>query len=276
MKYLLLDTNIYLDMLFSRTKLSPPETISRLDSLLKWGTARLIVPEIVVIETQRNINNLVCNIDINVRNMINLMEESYWINTEHELPKYKNTVKETVKSLREYKVRLDNNKENYIKGLNINVSSLFDMGTIIKTDNDLIASVQKRKLFKKAPLHTNKDSSQDALIVETLLNIKKYVDILPDDEIYFISKNYSDFSKSKSEIQTIHDDINNDLINAGLDGVVKYRNLLFRTLKDDFDVEYITANEIEDEYNEFLFSQEYDYVDAFAEEMDVLGEYPRH
>lgn len=263
-------------MVLSRTETSPPETISRLDSILRWDTASLIVPEIVIIETRRNISKLVNGIDGNVKNMIKLLEESYWINTQSELPKYKNTVKETVKSLREYKVRIEGKKEKYIRGLNVKVNRLFDKAIVIKTDNDLISNVLKRKLFKKSPVHTDKDSDQDALIVETLLNIRNYVDLQSDDEIYFISKNYKDFSQSKAESQMFHEDIQKDLDDAGLGGIVKYRNLLFKTLKDDFDVEFITASEIADEYNEFLASQGEGYTDAIADSMEALEEYYRH
>ncbi|MGR6763138.1 PIN domain-containing protein [Paenibacillus sp. T2-29] len=276
MKYLLLDTNIFLDMVFSRTKSSPPETLLRLDNLLKWETISLIVPEIVIVETQRHIHNLINEIPNNVNNILKMLEESYWINIEAELPKYKAVVKETSKSLKEYKLRMETNKENYMKGLSVRVNRLFSKATIIKTDNDLVFNVAKRKLFKKCPLHTNKQSDQDALIIETLLNIKNYIDIGPKDEIYFISRNYKDFSKSKAESDIFHDDIQHDLSEAGLIGTIKYRNLLFKTLKDDFDVEHITASEIQEEYDAFLVAQgenySYSNYDYYADLADALDD----
>lgn len=276
MKYLLLDTNIYLDMVISRTETSPPEAIKRLDNLLRWETASLIVPEIVIQETRRYISKLVNEIDHNVSNIIKQLEDSYWINTESELPKYKEVVRETTKSLKEYKHRLDNKKENYIKGINIKINRLFDKAIVIKTDNDLISEVVKRKIHKKCPLHTNKQSEQDALIIETLVNIKRYISIEPGDEIYFITKNYKDFSKSKNERETFHDDIQNDIIDAGLSETIRYRNLLFKTLKDDFDVEFITASEIQEEHDAFLASQGEGYADYLAEMHDVFEEYYKH
>ncbi|MGV2788006.1 hypothetical protein GNF98_20450, partial [Clostridium perfringens] len=131
-------------MVISRTNESPPEARKYLDDILRWDTMALIVPEVVIIETKRNIPKLVDDIAVDVNNMIETLNNSHWLNIEYELPKYKGLVRETTKSLHEYRERLINNRENYIKGLNLLVSRLFEKAIIVKTDEKLIYKVNKR------------------------------------------------------------------------------------------------------------------------------------
>ncbi|KAA1180932.1 PIN domain-containing protein [Paenibacillus sp. B2(2019)] len=102
MKYLFLDTNIYLDMVVSRAPDAPSIAHSHIKDLLDWGDVSLIIPEIVVVETLRRIPVLIEGIGVELKQTIATLDKSYWINVESKDRKYKDMTKRTISSLREY------------------------------------------------------------------------------------------------------------------------------------------------------------------------------
>lgn len=74
-------------------------------------------------------------------------------------------------------------------------------------------------LYKQCPFHIkDKESWADAIIIETLININKFIDIKDEDQIYFITTNITDFSKGKqkSDKEIIHPHIEKKLEENGL------------------------------------------------------------
>ena len=57
MKYLMLDTNIYIDMVVSRNGSHKADSYYQLKKLLDYGQIRLLVPKIVITEVFRHIDN---------------------------------------------------------------------------------------------------------------------------------------------------------------------------------------------------------------------------
>lgn len=62
MKYILLDTNIIMDIIFDRKKGISGDIISKFIQLLNSGEVRLVVPEIVIQETFRNVDKQIADI----------------------------------------------------------------------------------------------------------------------------------------------------------------------------------------------------------------------
>ncbi|AUN14324.1 PIN domain-containing protein [Paraclostridium sordellii] len=57
MKYLMLDTNIYIDMVVSRNGSHKADSYYQLKKLLDYEQIRLLVPKIVITEVFRHIDN---------------------------------------------------------------------------------------------------------------------------------------------------------------------------------------------------------------------------
>lgn len=57
MKYLMLDTNIYMDMVVARNGSHKADSYYQLKKLLDYGQIKLIVPKIVITEVFRHIDN---------------------------------------------------------------------------------------------------------------------------------------------------------------------------------------------------------------------------
>lgn len=83
---------------------------------------------------------------------------------------------------------------------------------MIEENNNVLANVTKRKIYKIKPFNSNnKDSSADATIIEIILNIEDFIeDFDEDDKVYFISRNYSDFAYKENK-DTLHGDIAKDI-----------------------------------------------------------------
>lgn len=192
---------IYTVMVVSRAPDTPSIAHTHIKDMLDWGHITLIVPEIVIIETLRRIPILIDGIGNELKQMIETLEKSYWINVEAKDKKYKEMTKSAISSFREYREILNNNKDDYIRGSLIRVNKLFDHENSIKieTEEKLLSQVLKRKIYKKCPFHRNDPSYQDALIIETLIKIKEYLSINENDQIFFITKNYRDFSEGKDK-----------------------------------------------------------------------------
>ncbi|CEP83713.1 Uncharacterised protein [[Clostridium] sordellii] len=71
----------------------------------------------------------------------------------------------------------------------------------------------QRSIYKKRPFHyggkdKDKNSTADAVIIESLINIKSLININNEDYIFFISRNPADFSADKGQNKNVlHEDI---------------------------------------------------------------------
>lgn len=80
MKYVLLDTNIIIDMIVDRNNQIDNELLNTFIKLLDSCEIKLIVLEIIEIETRRNIVNQVEIVGQNIINAINSINTLYGIN----------------------------------------------------------------------------------------------------------------------------------------------------------------------------------------------------
>lgn len=256
MKYLLLDTNIYVDMIITRDKAHNPHLFENFLKLLNSDKIKLIVPSVIKTETFRHINDEINNIGIDVKNLSSNIKNLHWINKAEELDKFNkdlSKLKDGVKSLR---TEFDKNSDSYEK----HYKSLFDKiftnkNSITVNENmDIILKAKQREIHKKRPYHyrENKDSVADAIIAETLINIGDIIKLDKDDIIYFVSKNKKDFSEEKNE-NILHKDIMNDIKEKSVFKNIEYRlNLsatLFREFKKELD-ELGIAEELKRQYEE--------------------------
>ncbi len=272
MIYVMLDTNIIIDMLVERRKYINAKLVKSFIQLLDKDEICLLVPEIVKTETYRNIESEFDKVGNNLKHTIDSIDNLYGvilINDESfDLEKYKDSAK---KELVELKSSFEKNEEKYKKDIYNVIELLFShKNSKILPDKDLMGQVFKRKVYKRAPFHkVEKESNGDGVITETLINIGKYVDLKEEDKIFFVTGNYKDFSESKDRKDVFHADIAEDFVNNGLDGKIELVNqfgiLVSKKLKD----QKIHAEELERLEKEFM-QEELEAQAEYEEEMSDL------
>jgi hypothetical protein len=225
MKYVLMDTNIYLDLLVDRRKNVSSALVSNFKKLLDFDEIKLIVPRIVVHEVRKHIEEQLIEVGKNIHQAISSVEKIHDIHgLADETLNAAQHRKEAKKQLTELKEKFENNKDAYLGSLFALIDAIFNhKNCIIIEDDDNIRSLcLQRKIYKKAPFHIDgKESFADGTIAVTLIKLKEYIEFLSDDSIYFVTGNTTDFSE-KEDKRVLHKDIVEDLALFDLDRYVTY------------------------------------------------------
>ena len=80
MKYLLMDTNIFLDMIIDRRNNVSKELVNTFIKLLNFNQVKLVIPSIVAYEISKHIEEQLLEVDKKIRNAIKAIDEIYGIN----------------------------------------------------------------------------------------------------------------------------------------------------------------------------------------------------
>jgi hypothetical protein len=264
MKYLLIDTNIFIDMIIDRKKNVSEKLVESFVKLLDFDEIKLLIPSIVVHETNKHIEEQLSEVGKKIECAIKAIDEIYGINGYKvqglEVKQYKKNSKKELNTLLE---SYNNSKEDYLNEIKSIMQKVFyHRNCIIISDNtELYSACLKRRIYKKAPFHhEKKESFADGLIVETLLHIDSIVKISADDEIIFVTGNISDFS-SKDEQGKLHEDILNDLDSRGLKEKTKYV-LRFCELVGRVLIDEVAQANLKEEFEQDLREQERVLLDA--------------
>lgn len=259
MKYLMMDTNIYLDMVVSRNGSHKANSYDQLMKLLNYGEIKLVVPKIVITEVFRHINNEIDKVGYSINKIKSKTNDLYWINHVEELETFNKNLKPVKSGINALVIEFNSNKDKYKSEYKELFNKLFNNGNsiILEENEDIVFKATQRKVHKIMPFHyggkdDTKDSMADSIIIESLINIEALIKLNIGDEIYFISRNTVDFS-DKNDINLLHNDITIDLELKGLIDRVNYRLLFTKMLLVDFKEEIESAGlteqvEIEAEY----------------------------
>lgn len=247
MKYLFLDTNIYIDMIVSRNSSHSADSYELLKMLLDHDKVKILLPAIIETEIKRHIASEVKNVGTLVQEARKSIDKVYWINHVEEIKTYNEKIKPLKQTLGNMVDEFTRNEEQYINDATQKITRLMQYKNVIRLEENssLLLNVQKRKLYKLCPFHIeDKESWADAMIIETLVNIREFVDIFDEDEIYLITRNHKDFSKGNSQTERtiIHPHIEEQLRHNNLLQVFNYRSLYTKTLIEDFADEATEAN----------------------------------
>lgn len=226
MKYVLLDTNIIIDMVVDRRHQISNQLLSKFVKLLDSGEIKMIVPEIIRVETYRHLDEEFAEVGKRIEKALDIIGGLYGVSTLKvdglDLSEYKrNARQELHNALTEF----ESNKDTYKKDVMETINLLFSHSNCILIDDiTLIDKVVKRKYHQRAPFHkVEKESNGDGIITETLINLKKFITIEDEDIVYFVTGNYKDFADiSKKGKDVLHEDILLDLKGVGLEDKVKY------------------------------------------------------
>lgn len=240
MKYVFLDTNIVIDMVVDRRHQMSGKLLESFIKLLDYNEIKLIIPQIVEFETFKHLEVELEQVGKNIQGVMDRIKDLYGIETYKiaglNIEEYK---KESRKQLNKALEMFQSRKSDYKSELFNTVKMVFEhCNSVFIADDDFLNNqVMRRRIYKKAPFHKEqKESFADGLITETLINLKKFIEIKNDDIIYFVTGNYSDFSDAENK-DKLHPHIIEDLEGAGLKGrivyVRKFGQLIQNELKEN-------------------------------------------
>ncbi|UZW13177.1 PIN domain-containing protein [Clostridium pasteurianum] len=278
MKYLMIDTNIYIDMVVSRNGSHKPESYNQLMKLLDYGEVKVIIPKIVITEVFRHLDNEIDKIGQSVNEIKSKSNSLYWINHIDELEKFNDNLKPIKQGINDLVDEFDKNKENYKLEYEELFNKLFHhTNSIILPENEnIIFKATQREIHKLRPFHyggkdKDKDSTADSIIIESLINIKDLMAFNACDEIYFISRNPVDFSDDNDR-NLFHKDIKYSLKAQGLEEKVHYRLMFTQTLLRDFNSEIEHVGLLEQLESDLELQRQADIDENYAMQEDMERE----
>jgi|GEM_PF-6971192 len=222
MDYLILDTNIYINLCLKRADNVTAPCVVCLSELLSANKIKLVLPEIVKIEFLRNIGP---EFEKSKKFLKSVINEINKIVLPHDITD---------------KLRLETNEKlqeilSNFKNIDVNeqIKPVLDIldhknTVLIPNSDDLVIKTFKRVIEKKAPAHNeNKKSEADCLIVEAILSYFQKVENY--EKVFFITDNKSDFANPK-KISELHPHLQPSFNELG----IAYDPHLAKILKEEF------------------------------------------
>ena len=238
MKYIFLDTNIYMVSAISTQSEHKIESLEKLKHSLKAKKAELLVPEIVKIEFERNIEAL----RQQIKDAFAKLEEIIKRSKIHSLPIFEEEKNKLSTTLND----ISGEKENKFKKIITEIKELFSSIHVkeIPLDSNIfmrayVRCIKREKPFKSRDIDKLESDFNimpgvswlsDSLIVESIIMACERLD-KDKDMLIFCSNNIEDFASFEIDksIHILHKDIQKDIPVA-----VKFYRCLPDMLKSEF------------------------------------------
>lgn len=237
MKYIFIDTNIFIYCALITKGNYTPQTIDALNQCLKMNNVKLIMPEVVKMEYFKKAYNTLENDVIN--NIVKLKKEIQNISFPDYLGGDKAKIEKNIdKLLEERKRNLERVSNSIMNDIITNPNTV-----LIELTNDIFLMGYKRALSGEKPysqqICTSCNNSEyvinaDCMIIESIISYFNNIHVNDDDTLIFCSNNTKDFAVFNKEknIHELDESIRNFLkIN------VKYYSNLPDLLKNEFNSE---------------------------------------
>ncbi len=274
MRYVMIDTNIFIDMIIDRKHNVSGKLVESFIKLLDFDEIKLMVPAIVVHETNKHLEEQLAEVGKKIKIAINSLEDIYGINGYEidglEIKEYKSNSRQQLTALY---TKYESNKADYLRGIKAIIKKIFEhRNCIIIEDTEQLRSLcLQRRIYKRAPFHhEKKESYADGLIVETLVHILDYITLVENDTIIFATGNTSDFSK-RNQKKELHEDICEDLKKTGLGEKVKYITSFGELIGAELQQEVTNANLKEEFEKEMQEQEEQLYAEVEDLERESVG-----
>lgn len=238
MKYIFLDTNIYIVSAISTQSEHKIESLEKLKHALKAKKAELLVPEIVRIEFERNIEEL----RQQIKAAFMKLEETIKSSKIHSFPIFEEEKNKLSSTLND----ISGEKESKFKKIITEIKELFSSihVTEIPLDSDIfmrayIRCIKREKPFKSRDINKLENDFNimqgvswlsDSLVVESVIRTCERMD-KDKDSLIFCSNNIEDFASFETDKSThiLHKDIQ-----KGIPVEVKFYRFLPDMLKSEF------------------------------------------
>lgn len=220
MNYLVLDTNIYINLCLKRAETVTAPCLISLSELLNTNQIKIVLPKIIKIEFLRNIEPEFKNSKIFLRGVINQIDK---IVLPHDIPdklrqKTKNNLREILSKFKNITI------QEQIKPI---LDIMEHKNTVsVPTTDALILKAFRRVVEKQAPSH-NKRSEADCLIVESIISYFSTID--DKEEVFFITDNKTDFANPEKP-----EEVHPHLLPSFNDLGINYAPYLTKILKKQF------------------------------------------
>ncbi len=222
MNYLVLDTNIYINLCLKRSKSVTAPCLASLLKLLDGNEIKIVLPDIIEKEFLRKIEPVFEDSERRLREFKNNIDKLF---LPHDIPdKLK---QETKKNLMEILSKFKNiDIQEQIRPISDIMKH--ENTVLVPTNDDLLLKAFKRVIEKQAPAHNkNKRSEADCLIVESII---WYFSTIDDKEkVFFITDNKSDFANPDNP-----EEVHLDLLPSFKDLGINYAPYLTKILKEQF------------------------------------------
>lgn len=275
MKYLLLDSNIFLDMIIDRKNNVSKELVNTFIKLLDFNQVKLIIPSIVAYEVNKHIEEQLLEVEKKISNAIKAIDEIYGINGYTiEGLEVKDFKKNSKKELNIFRERYKASQRLYLSEIQSLFQKIIRHPNSMKIEDSerLNATCLQRRIYKKAPFHLEKkESFADGLIIEILLHIENFISLVEGDKIIFVTGNTRDFSDSTNK-ETFHVDIQNDLAKKNLEDKTIYVTHFSKLVAVDLEIEVKEAELSEEFEKEFREYEEYEKLQLESELEDYKRE----
>lgn len=192
MTNLLLDTCVWLDLVKSRSE----NLLNFLEYYVEENLVNLLVPEIVLIEFERNKDRI---INDNVKGLANQIDKINDVIIAHES---KNVRDEMIIRLTDLKHKIPRISESISSSVE-KIEKLFSSAEILYTNDEIKLKAVERGMNKVAPFHLSKNSIADAIILEIFVDYKINNNNFP---LMFITHNKTDFSTRNGNQKSPHED----------------------------------------------------------------------
>lgn len=190
---LLIDTSVWLDI---AEQTEQQKLLRVMKELIEMREISILLPETVKIEFERNKERIVNN---SGKSLPDVVKRARQMVDTLGSPETKEVVIQHLNDI-EFKIpSLKHSSQNSVK----EIEDIFRLSRVISTTEDNKLRASQRAIDKQAPFHRNKNSFNDALIIET------YIDCLrtkrsKDIRYAFVTHNTSDFSKPNGNQKEPH------------------------------------------------------------------------
>ena len=246
MKYIFIDTNIYIYCALITKGNYTTQTIDALYKEINRSNKKLIMPEIIKLEFDKKANDIFEN-DV-VNNINKLKKEIQNISFPDYLGEEKNKIEKNINNLIEKRRKnLKRVSDSIIKDIEENSNTI-----LLNLTNDIFLQAYKRSLRGDKPYNGrtcvacgNQEYviNADCIIIESIIDFFKNMKNTINDELIFCSNNTKDFA-TFNETKKIHELNENICKEIGIK--VRYYNNLPDLLENEFEVNIDTVeiNEI--------------------------------
>lgn len=237
MKYIFIDTNIYIYCALITKGNYTTQTIDALNKAINTSNTKLLMPEIIKLEFEKKAKSIFEN---EVSNNINkLKKEIQNISFPDYLGAEKSKIEKNIDNLLEKRrTNLKRVSDSIIKDIEENKNTI-----VLNLTNEIFLKSYKRAMKGEKP-YNGKICSQcgnmeyvinaDCIIIESIIDYFNNIKINKDDELIFCSNNTKDFAmfNEVTKKHELHEDIKKQI-----ELKVKYYNNLPDLLKEEFESE---------------------------------------